>query len=88
MGTGPLTRGQRYGLAVLVLVATLMLAIAGSYALSLRAIASSQHQWCTTIELLTSNGPPRREGTSPVTYRRGLVFYRHMKELERRFGCE
>lgn len=79
-----LTDSTITALAITALVAVLVLSIVGSYGLSLWSINRSQHQWCDTLSLLTSAGPPK-PGTP--SYNRALAFYDHLKILERRFGC-
>jgi hypothetical protein len=72
------------GIAISAIVLTLVLAIAGSYALTLSAIHRSQGQWCDTLTLLTSAGPPH---PGIPNYGRALEFYNHMVTLGRDFGC-
>lgn len=71
---------MKLALAVGTLLAMLIFAIAGSYWLSLTAIQRSQHQWCSTLVLITANAHP----TNP----NGVQFYRKLHELEHQFGCE
>lgn len=66
-------------LSVLVIVASLVISIGGSYALTLIAISRSQHQWCDTLSLLTANSHP---STS-----QGKVFYGKLSDLENKFHC-
>lgn len=75
-------------LSVVVVIAGLIVAVGGAYALSLYAIAASQHKWCDTLELLTSNPPPKpADPKQDVSRERAYTFYVHLKTLEGRFGC-
>jgi phosphatidylserine/phosphatidylglycerophosphate/cardiolipin synthase-like enzyme len=58
------------------------------YWLAVGAVNTSDHRWCTTLELLTSK--PVAKPTHPasdLSRERAYVFYLHLKELERDFGC-
>jgi len=70
----------RLAIALVVVFAMILGAMAGSYILSLHALAQSQRNWCSTLKLLTSN--PAQPKTAS-----GRVFYAQLHELERRFGC-
>lgn len=75
-------------IAVTTVVIITILAIAGSYALGLHSLQQSQHQWCTTLDLLTATpvkapSNPKANPSRENNYR----FYFHLKELERDFRC-
>ena len=79
-----ITKGAALGLAVMFFL------LGGVAALNFftiqRQIYQSQHQWCDTLNLLTSNGPPNKK-LPKQQYQRGLIFYMHLKTLERQFHC-
>lgn len=78
----------RITLAVAAIVGLLAAAIIGAYALGLHAIDTSQHHWCTTLALLTEKPVPQPADPAANPSREdAYLFYVHLKELERDFGC-
>jgi hypothetical protein len=74
--------------SVLVIVITLALAIGGAWLVALRAQDSSQHKWCTTLELLTRQRvPDPADPAANPSRENAYLFYIHLKELEREFRC-
>jgi hypothetical protein len=74
--------------SVLVIVITLALAIGGAWLLALHAQNASQHKWCTTLELLTQQRiPDPADAAANPSRENAYLFYIHLKELEREFGC-
>lgn len=64
-----------------VFAATMMLAaIGGSYALALQAVQTSQHNWCSSLLLLTHKPVPRTAGAE-------YQLYVNLLTLENRFDC-
>lgn len=79
---------MKVALSVVVVVVMLAASILGSYALSLHALDSSQSHWCQTLTLLTSRPVPRpTDPNANPSRENAYVFYTHLKELERNFGC-
>jgi hypothetical protein len=75
--------------AVVLIVVVFVASIAGSYVLGLRALHQSQGQWCTTLALLTRQSVPRpADPKADPSRERGYLFYAHLKDLEREFGCQ
>jgi hypothetical protein len=74
-----MSRATRTAVYAALAVVLLFAAIAGSYALSLRALNQSQHKWCDSLTLLTADAHPTTEN--------GQVFYDKLRALERQFGC-
>jgi hypothetical protein len=56
--------------------------------LATRAIHTSDHRWCTTLALLTTEriGKPANPQANP-SRENAYLFYTHLKTLEAQFGC-
>lgn len=79
---------MRVAVASALIVLMLVAAVGGSYFLGLHAISQSQHKWCTTLALLTEQQVPRPADPKANPSRENAwLFYVHLKELERGFGC-
>lgn len=68
---------------VLVFVGTLL-----SIWIGLHAVSTSQHRWCSTLELLTKHpvSKPSDPKANP-SRENAYIFYSNLKILERQFGC-
>ena len=74
--------------ASVVIVVVFIASIAGSYLLGLHALHQSQGQWCTTLTLLTSRPVPKPTDPAANPSRENAwLFYQHLRDLERAFGC-
>lgn len=74
-------------ISFLVVVALVVGGNVFTFTLARSAIDNSQHRWCSTLELLTTPPVPKPVSKKDVSRERGYVFYLHLKDLERRFGC-
>lgn len=75
-------------LACIVIVIVVGASIGGGYVLAAMAIDSSQHRWCQTLDLLTSNPVPRPVNPkSNPSRENAYTFYINLKSLERDFKC-
>lgn len=79
---------MKVALASLVIVVLVLGGILGSYALSLASLRQSQHQWCTTLTLLTRQAVPKPTDPAKNESRENAyMFYLNLKQLEREFSC-
>ena len=62
-------------LSVAIVVIGFAAAFCGSYWLSLNAIANSNHQWCTSLELITRSNIQNKD------------FLNALLTLEQRYNC-
>lgn len=71
-----------------VIVAAFAGAIGGSYALGIHALDTSQHQWCSTLTLLTEHpvAKPADPQANPSRVN-AYEFYTGLVTLRREFGC-
>jgi hypothetical protein len=84
-----LKEGTLYIIGVSMIVGTLLLAIAGSYWVALAVSQRGDHRWCTTLALLTAQKVQRPEHPEQdVSRQRAYIFYVHLTNLERQFGCD
>lgn len=78
----------RTSLALAVVLVVVVGGVAVAVLVSLSAVRSSDHRWCTTLTLLTAEPVPRPASpTADPSRQRAYVFYIHLKDLEREFGC-
>lgn len=70
---------------ILLSLSVLVMAIAGSFALSLYAIHQSQRQWCATLSLVTSF--PAQRHQTPAEIRANERFRNDLESLKQGFGC-
>ena len=78
----------RITLTVAAIAGSVVLAVLTSVLLSLHVARESQHQWCDTLELLTSR--PVARPADPVAHHaqyENWLFYQDLKGLAARFGC-
>lgn len=73
-------------------LATIVILFAGgvllSAYLSSRAIDTSQHQWCSALELLTKTPVPKPgDPKANPSRENAYLFYSHLRALEREFKC-
>jgi hypothetical protein len=77
-------------LASLIIAILLAAGWLANYWLAVHAINTSNHRWCSTLQLLTEH-PPAKPSAPPGPVRTGqeraYVFYLHLKDLETSFGC-
>lgn len=83
-----LSGNVRLALAIFVAGLFFVVSIAGSYALALHAVSSSQHNWCAALDVLTAKpvpepADPAANPSRVATYQ----FYESLKRLETQFGC-
>jgi hypothetical protein len=79
---------MRVAAASALIVLWLLAAVGGSYWLGLQAIGQSQHNWCGALTLLTKQPVPRPSDPAANPSRENTyLFYVHLKQLERKFGC-
>jgi hypothetical protein len=79
---------MRLAAAIITAVAVLVIAIGGSYALTLHALDASQRKWCATLNLLTSQAVPKpADPASNPSRQQAYVLYSDFLDLRHRFGC-
>jgi hypothetical protein len=60
----------------------------GSYALSISALNTSQHDWCSSLSILTGHAVPKPANPAANPSRvQSYQFYVNLKTLERRYHC-
>lgn len=74
--------------AAALIVMIVVAAIVGSYVLGLRALDSSQHNWCSALVILTERpvAYPAHAAKNPSRVA-AYQFYESLIRLERKFGC-
>ncbi len=79
---------MKLALAILTVIVTVTIAIAGNYVLTIYTLNRSQHNWCETLALLTEKVviKPANPTANP-SRENAYLFYTHLKQLERNFGC-
>lgn len=60
----------------------------GNLVATYQAVSSSQHQWCSTLTLLTSRpvARPADPGSNP-SRENAYIFYTNLVKLRHNFGC-
>jgi hypothetical protein len=78
----------RVFIAAAIAVLCLVLAVGGSYALSLAALARSQQQLCGVFTLLTTHPVPKpADPAANPSREQSYVFYTELLSVERAYKC-
>jgi hypothetical protein len=83
------SRATRLALAVIFVVLLLVAGLVVDYGLLFHAVQSQSHQWCDTLNLLTSHPVPKpaSPGANPSRFQ-NYLFYQDLVNLSHRFGCK
>lgn len=81
-------RWLRRRASLVILLAVVCGTSAGSYWLSVSQIARSQHDWCQTLDLLTSRPVPRpADPAANPSREQTYILYSDFLDLRHRLGC-
>lgn len=81
-------RKWKVWIAAFTVVGLVVAAIVGAWVIAVNTANSSNHKWCTTLELLTSHQVHKPADPKANPSREGAYqFYVNLKKLERQFNC-
>jgi hypothetical protein len=75
-------------LASLIIAIMLVVGFVLNNYLATTALRQNDLRWCATLELLTSHPVPKpADPAANPSRENAYLFYSHLKDLERQFGC-
>lgn len=79
---------RRAAWSLVVIVATGFVLIAANFLFTAHMVNQSQHQWCSTLTLLTAHrvAQPAAPKANP-SRENAYIFYTNLLDLRHRFGC-